>query len=247
MQVFPIKPRQWISLGLILASAFVTRSAEPVRKAVPAPPQMPAFPLATNTLPFEKEILAFEAADRTNPPPTGGTLFIGSSSIRLWKTLAEDFPGQRLLNRGFGGSQIIDSVRYLRRIVLPYKPKLIVMYAGGNDINGGKTPERVFVDYLRFVTNVQAALPETRIAYIAIAPNPARWSQVEQVRTANKLIEAHTRTDARLAFIDVFSKMLGADGQPRPDIFVADRLHMNAEGYKLWRGIVGPVLERWPK
>ena len=201
----------------------------------------------TNALPFEKEILAYETADRTNAPAAGGMLFIGSSSIRLWKTLAADFPKLPVFNRGFGGSQIIDSVRYAERIVLPYQPSLVVLYAGGNDINAGKTPEQVFADYRAFIGKVHAALPATRIAYISFAPNPARWTQVERVRTANKLIEAHTRTDARLAFIDVYSKMLGDDGQPRPEIFVADRLHMNAEGYKLWRGIVGPVLERWPK
>ena len=212
---------------------------------LPPTPSLPA--LATNALPFEKEILAFEAADATNPPPPGAVLFIGSSSIRLWKTLAADFPNQRVLNRGFGGSQIIDSVRYAKRVVIPYKPRLIILYAGGNDINAGKTPEQVFTDYQRFVTRVRADLPETRIAYVSIAPNPARWAQVDRVRAANSLIEAHTRTDARLAFIDVFPKMLGANGEPLPDIYVADRLHMNPKGYEIWRGLVGPVLDRWPK
>lgn len=235
---------------LSLMAVIGTRAAESSGKArtLPTlPPQQTPAGSATNALPFEKEILAFEAADATNPPAPGAVLFIGSSSIRLWKTLAEDFPKQRVLNRGFGGSQIIDSVRYARRIVIPYKPRLIVLYAGGNDINGGKTPDEVFTDYQRFVARVHAELPETPIAYISIAPNPARWEQVNRVRAANALIKAHTRTDARLAYIDVFQKMLGANGEPRPDIYVADRLHMNAEGYKIWRGIVGPVLERWPQ
>jgi len=201
----------------------------------------------TNAAPFEKEILAFEAADKTNPPPPGANLFIGSSSIRLWTSLAEHFPKHRVVNRGFGGSQIIDSVRYAKRIVLPYKPQLIVLYAGGNDINAGKTPEQVAADYRAFVKTVHDALSATRIAYVSIAPNPARWAQVDRVRAANSLIEAQTRTDERLAFIDVFPKMLGEAGQPRPEIYVADRLHMNPKGYELWRGIVGPVLDRWPK
>lgn len=206
--------------------------------------QPTASPPALSNTPFEKEILAFETADRTNPPPTSAVLFIGSSSIRLWKTLAGDFPRHRVLNRGFGGSQIADSIRYAPRIVLPYRPRLIVLYAGGNDINGGKSPEQVFADYRTFVKTVHAALPETRIAYISIAPNPARWAQVERVRAANALIESHSKMDPRLMFINVFPKMLGPDGMPRPDIFVADRLHMNAEGYKLWTGIVGPFLEK---
>ena len=193
---------------------------------------------ATNAAPFEKEILAFEAADKTNPPPTGATLFIGSSSIRLWTTLAEDFQQHRVINRGFGGSKIIDSVRCAKRIVLPYKPQLVVLYAGGNDLNGGTTPEQVAADYRAFVKTVHDALPATRIAYISIAPNPARWAQVDRVRAANSQIEAHTRTDERLAFIDVFPKMLGEDGQPRPEIFSADRLHMNERGYELWTRLV---------
>jgi len=201
----------------------------------------------TNAAPFEKDILAFEAADKTNPPLAGAALFIGSSSIRLWTTLAQDFPQHRVINRGFGGSQIIDSVRYAKRIVLPYKPHLVVLYAGGNDINAGKTPEQVAADYRAFVKTVHDTLPATRIAYISIAPNPARWAQADRVRAANSLIEAHTRNDARLVFINVFPKVLGEDGQPRPEIFGADRLHMNPKGYELWRGIVGPVLDRWPK
>ncbi len=197
----------------------------------------------TAALPFAKEIEAFEAGDKTNPPPTGAILFIGSSSIRLWTTLAKDFPQHRVINHGFGGSQIIDSVNYAERIVLPYKPRLIVLYAGGNDINAGKTPEQVFTDYRAFVKKVHTTLPKTRIDYISIAPNPARWAQVEKVKAANQLIEAHTKTDDRLTFINVFPKMLGEDGQPRPEIYVDDRLHMNAKGYELWKGIVGPYLE----
>jgi len=193
--------------------------------------------------PFAKEIEVFEAADHTNPPPAGAILFLGSSSIRLWTTLAADFPKHRVLNRGFGGSQIIDSVNYAERIVLPYKPRLIVLYAGGNDINAGKTPEQVLADYLVFEKKVHATLPKTSIDYISIAPNPARWAQVEKVKSANHLIEAHAKTHPRLGYIDAFSKMLGTDGQPLPDIYVADRLHMNAKGYALWKGIVGPYLD----
>jgi len=196
----------------------------------------------TNAQPFAADIAAFEASDKTNPPPSGAILFIGSSSIRLWKSLAQDFPAHKVINRGFGGSQIIDSVNYAERIVLPYQPRLIVLYAGGNDINGGKTPEQVFADYRSFVTKVHAALPRTKIAYISIAPNPARWVQVERVKAANQLIEAHTKTDPQLTFINVFPKMLGEDGQPKPDIYVADRLHMNEKGYALWKEIVAPYL-----
>ncbi|HTD86539.1 MAG TPA: SGNH/GDSL hydrolase family protein [Candidatus Binatia bacterium] len=187
---------------------------------------------------FEGEILAFEASDRTNPPPKRAAVFVGSSSIRLWKTLAQDFPKQHVINRGFGGSEISDSVNYARRIVIPYQPRLVVMYAGGNDIHNGKTPERVFADFTNFVTTVHAALPRTRIAYISIAPNPARWVEVDKVRAANGLIADYVRRQRNMQFIDVFPHMLGADGQPRPEIYGPDRLHMNEHGYVLWRDIV---------
>lgn len=215
--------------------------------AAPAAPAPAAADAPARTLPFEKEILAYEAADRTNPPPRGAILFIGSSSIRLWKTLAADFPRHAVINRGFGGSQIADSVRYTPRLVLPHRPRLVVLYAGGNDINAGKTPEQVLADYRAFVQGIHAALPDTRIACISIAPNPARWKQVERVRAANALLEAQTRTDPRLRFINVFPHMLGPDGLPQPDIFVQDRLHMNAAGYQIWTRVVAPFLDVGPK
>lgn len=195
---------------------------------------------------WEPEIAAFEAADAISPPRQGAVLFIGSSSIRLWKTLAQDFPEVGTINRGFGGSQVPDATRFVPRIVLPYRPRLIVMYSGGNDINAGRSPEQVAADVATFVKTVHASLPETRIAYIAIAGNPARWAQVERVKQANALVAAAMKADPRLAFIDVFPAMLGPDGQPKPDIFVADRLHMNREGYRIWTRVVGPWLDPGP-
>ena len=193
---------------------------------------------------WEKDIQQFEASDQTNPPPQKAILFIGSSSIRLWKTLAQDFPNRKVINRGFGGSQIEDSVYFFDRIVKPYKPRMIVMYAGGNDINAGKTPEDVFGAFTNFVGKARQALPKTRVAYISIAPNPSRWSQVEQVKAANKLIEDFTKKDSKLAFINVFSAMLGEDGKPKPDIFLKDNLHMNAKGYAIWVPIVRTYLKK---
>jgi len=199
--------------------------------------------LGQTTNRWDKAIAAFETQDRTNPPPKGAILFIGSSSIRLWKTLAEDLPDHEVINRGFGGSQIEDSIHFVDRMVVPYQPKRIVMYAGGNDINGGKTPEQVASDFKAFVARVHAKLPSTRIAYISIAGNPARWAQVERVKAANGLIREFTTTDKRLSFIDVFPHMLGKDGMPLPDIFVDDRLHMNEKGYAIWKRVVGAALK----
>lgn len=195
-----------------------------------------------DTAKWEPEIQAFERGDKTNPPPRNAILFIGSSSIRMWTNVARDFPDHHVINRGFGGSEISDSVAFAERIVLPYRPRMIVFYAGGNDLNAGKMPAEVFGDFQDFVKKVHAKLPATRIAYISSAPNPARWAQVEKVRELNRLVQNFAKADSRLAFIDVFSKMLGDDGQPRPEIFLEDRLHMNARGYELWTRIVKPFL-----
>jgi hypothetical protein len=192
--------------------------------------------------PFETEIRAFEASDRTNPPPAGAVLFLGSSSIRLWTSLASDFTEFQVINRGFGGSQISDSISYADSIVFPYKPRAIVFYAGANDINAGKSPETVLGDFKVFAHTVHRKLPDTRLFFISIAANPARWSQVNRVREANRLVEEFTRHDSRLEFIDVFSQMIGEDGKPRPEIFSADQLHMNAQGYALWKRVVGEKL-----
>ncbi|MEA3211349.1 MAG: hypothetical protein QOE70_4406 [Chthoniobacter sp.] len=201
-----------------------------------------AEPPPPNFAKWEKEIAAFESADRENPPPQHATVFVGSSSIRLWSTLEQDFPEHRVINRGFGGSELGDSAHFADRIVLPYHPRCVVVYAGGNDINNGRTPEEVFQRFQDLVTKVRAGLPEADIAFISIAGNPARWAQVEKVKKANALIEAFIKDQAHLKFINVFPAMLGDDGLPLPGIFRADRLHMNAEGYQIWTRLVRPFL-----
>ena len=187
---------------------------------------------------WEKAIEAFEAADKTNPPPSGAILFIGSSTIVRWKTLAEDFPGQQVINRGFGGSQITDSVCYADRIVIPYKPRLIVLRAGGNDLHAGKTPEQVLADFKAFVEKVRAKLPETRIAYLTINATPSRWADAEREKKANELIKDYVAAGKNLDYIDTSAATLGPDGKPREELFVKDRLHFNDEGYQVLVPIV---------
>jgi lysophospholipase L1-like esterase len=193
--------------------------------------------------PWEGDIRAFEAADKECPPPQGAILFIGSSGIRLWKTLAQDFPEYQVINRGFGGSQIADSVHYADRIVFPYKPRLIVLRAGGNDIAAGKTPEQVADDFRAFVEKVRAKLPETRICYMAFNQTPARWQNAGKEKRLNRLIKDYIESHENLDYIDAASLMLGSDGKPRPELLVKDRLHCSAAGYKLWTAIVRPYLK----
>jgi len=193
--------------------------------------------------PFEPEIRAFEVEDRSLPKGRARIVFIGSSSIRLWNGLASDFPAHHVVNRGFGGSQIADSVRYAERILMPHKPPLVVMYAGSNDIDAGKPPATVAADFTAFAAKVWEQSSATAIAFISIAPNPARWVQVDRVRAANRLIAAYCATDKRLTFIDVFPKMLGDDGRPRPELYQPDGLHMTRQGYLIWIPLVRGVLD----
>jgi lysophospholipase L1-like esterase len=201
------------------------------------------YDVVTSAIKWQKEILAFAKQDAEKAPPANPIVFTGSSSIRMWKTLAEDFPGLPVMNRGFGGSEVFDSFNYAHLTVLQYLPRHIVMYAGGNDINAGKTPQRVLADFKSFVARVHAALPECRISYISNAPNPKRWALIEQMRECSRLIEEFTKTDMRLQFINVYPHMLGPDGMPKPDIFLKDQLHMNEKGYAIWKEVIGPRLK----
>lgn len=190
---------------------------------------------------WEKTIQAFEQKDAENPPPKGEIVFVGSSSIRMWKT-DQDFPGLTVINRGFGGSQTADSVEFAHRIVLPYEPRIVVLYAGDNDIAAGKAPEEVFEDTKAFFQLVHEALPKTRIAYVAIKPSILRWNLVDKMRAANLLIREYTETDNRLEFVDIDKPMLGEDGKPREELFIQDGLHLSRAGYDLWNSVIRPYL-----
>jgi lysophospholipase L1-like esterase len=182
---------------------------------------------------WERTIRAFETADSQSPPPPGAVLFVGSSSIRLWKTLPHDFPQYRVINRGFGGSQIADCTYFADRIVIPYQPSAIILHAGSNDLAAGKTPKRVFADFTEFVEKVRSALPATPIAFLSINPTPARWALAEKQKETNRLIRNYMAGKKGLAFIDLWEALLGPDGRPRADLHIADHLHPNAAGYKI--------------
>lgn len=184
------------------------------------------------TEPFGEEIAAFEKSDRERMPPSGAVLFIGSSTIRGWRSLAADFPQYEVINRGFGGSFIEHSTRYADRIIIGYKPALIVFYAGGNDLAfGNMTPEKVAADYRLLVEKVHRSLPRTRFAYISIMPNPARQNIDDKRRRANELIEAYSKQDRRLSYIDADRPVLTPSGGLRPELYIEDGLHLNAAGY----------------
>jgi lysophospholipase L1-like esterase len=159
----------------------------------------------------------------------------------MWK-LDKSFPGETVLNRGFGGSHLIDSVELAPRLVLKHQPRLVVLYAGDNDLGSGKTPEKVLADFKAFVAVVHKELPKTRIAYISVKPSIARWKLVDKIKQFNALVQAECKSDERLVFLDVFTPMLGEDGKPRPELFIKDGLHMNEKGYEIWAGLVKPIM-----
>jgi lysophospholipase L1-like esterase len=190
---------------------------------------------------WEKSIEAFERQDQERPPPKNGVVFVGSSSIRFWD-LRKSFPDLDAINRGFGGSELADSVHYVPRIVVKYQPRLVILYAGDNDLGAGKSPEKVFADFKDFVNAVHTPLPRTKIAFISIKPSILRWKIVDRMRKANALIEEYCKQNQGLVFIDVSTPMLGADGKPRRELFRNDGLHLNDKGYELWASLVKPVI-----
>lgn len=189
---------------------------------------------------WEKEVAAYEASDRQ--PPKGGILFIGSSTIRLWKTLAEDFPEHKVINRGFGGTEIVDATHFADRLIFPHEPKQIFLRAGGNDIHAGRIPKEVAYDFAEFVRVVHARLPNTEILYVSVSPAPARWGESDKYRELNRLIREMALDMPRVGFVDAFDLSLTPDGKARPELFVKDRLHFSPEGYKLLAERVRPFL-----
>lgn len=228
-------------LLLTFASALLLLAGSGCKSTPAAAVVLPPL-AATNK--WAKELLSFEAREATNPPPKNPIIFTGSSSFRLWTNVTTDFPGLGIVNTGFGGSQLSDVREHFERVILKYQPRQVVIYCGGNDLNAKKSVSQVVADLKEVVGRIHRELPKCRVAYVSIALNPARWAQREQVIAANAEIEKFMAADSRRRFIDVTPAMLGADGLPKPEIFVADRLHMNRKGYELWAPVIRPYLIR---
>ncbi len=231
-----------LALAVLVVTAGQQLAAQQPAVQQPAGQQPAADGGRNNPDRFEAEIRKYEEADRTNPPAPGSIVFIGSSSIRRWQALGEDFPGLPVLNRGFGGSEYPDLVRYAERLVAPVKPKMVVFYAGDNDVSRGRTPEQIEADIRELAGKVHRALPQTRIVFMSIKPSLSRWKYVEQMRQANERMRKFVAEDPRRIYVDVFTPMLGADGQPRPELYVEDGLHLTRVGERLWASILEPVL-----
>jgi lysophospholipase L1-like esterase len=207
-------------------------------RGLAAEPQTPAH---DSQAIWENDIQAFEQWDRKNSFPANAVLFVGSSTIRLWMT-SECFSDLPVINRGFGGSQIAQITPYVHRIVLPYRPRAIVFYAGDNDIAAGKSPQVVADDFREFVRRVREKLTDTPIYFLSIKPSPSRWSMWKDASQANTLIRDFCQTHAELHFVDMSGCLLQENGSPNPAYFQPDKLHLNEQGYKLWTQKLAPLL-----
>ena len=190
---------------------------------------------------WERFVAAYDEADLASPPLKHQIVFVGSSTIHRWD-VASYFPDLKIINRGIDGTELSDAVKYVDRLVLRYEPRLVVLYAGDNDIGAGKLSEQVSVDFEQFVRAVHTKLLETRILYIGIKPSPLRWLQVDRMRLANQVIRTICERDDRLAFLDFDNLKLGWDEKPRRDLYVDDGLHLSPKGYHLWSTVLRPYL-----
>ncbi len=226
-----------IRLALLLAPTWfavtLALAAGPIGRAAPTPPSSR----------WNESIAAFAAADLRQNVPAGGVLFIGSSSIRLWDDLETQFSALPVvIKRGFGGAKLSDCVYYLDRLVIPHRPRLVLVYAGENDLAEGETADGVLRQFTALVEGVHAVLPQTRIAFISIKPSPARVRLMPEIRRANALVNQYVATAPNTDFVDVFTPMLDGEGKPRRELFRADALHLNAKGYALWKAVIAPHL-----
>ena len=207
------------------------------------------FSLRAQELPdptrFESSIEAFERADAADPVDQDVILFVGSSSVVMWKTLEEDLAGHHVLNRGFGGSNFNDLIHYADRVIYPYAPKAVFVYEGDNDIGIGATPKQVYRDAKKLRKMIAKALgKDVPVVFISPKPSVARWAMRASYEEANEKLAAYADKKPHTYFADVWTPALGPDGSVRPDIFVEDNLHMNAKGYDIWEATIGPIVDQ---
>lgn len=192
---------------------------------------------------FEAEIEQFRSWDEKNSIPADPILFVGSSSIRFWKT-AEAFPEFDVINRGFGGSHISDVQHYYDSVVGSYDPELIVFYEGDNDIAAGKSVDQVLGDYKQLIEHILADKPEVHFVYVPIKPSSSRWDYWPKMKETNQLIKKYNNQHDRLHYVDLATPVLNGEGTPDDSLFRDDLLHLNEGGYEKWNKVLRPVLEK---
>lgn len=194
--------------------------------------------------PYWNDIQAFKKLDSAAFPGTGKILFVGSSSFTKWKDVQDYFPDYPIINRGFGGSILLDVIRYENDVIFPYQPKQIVIYCGENDIanDSSVTGKMVFERFRQLFTDIRTKLPGEPVIYISMKPSPSRWHMRERVMDGNKRIKKFLKRKRHAVFVSVWNDMLGPTGEPITELFIEDKLHMNAKGYAIWQKLLEPYL-----
>ena len=187
---------------------------------------------------YEAEVRQLEAKLKALPAASDRVVFYGSSSIRLWTTLAQDFPQINTLNIGFGGSTLAACAWFFERLVLPTTPKSLVFYAGDNDLGDGRHPEEVYLFFCSFAEKMRRSLPDVPVSFLSIKISPARWNMVDQIRYANQLIANEIGKQVGYQYIDMTTPLLGTDGQPCRKFFETDGLHLSQAGYRVWQQVI---------
>ncbi|MFN9471111.1 SGNH/GDSL hydrolase family protein [Acidovorax sp.] len=247
MKKFPrlSKLARRLALSGLLVSGSAAVHPAPAVGAGLAPGHKTTQSSASHYARWQASMDAFAASDKAQAPAEGGVLFVGSSTIRLWAQLPQDFRDVPvLINRGFGGSTMADCQYFVKQLVLQSRPRQVFVYAGDNDLAEGRSPQQVLESFEGFVAAVRAELPDTRIAYISIKPSPLRAELMPRAREANALLAEYVRTLPNSDYIDIFTPMLGMDGAPRAELFGPDRLHMSDAGYRLWRSVIADYVGR---
>ncbi|MEK6783266.1 MAG: SGNH/GDSL hydrolase family protein [Bacteroidota bacterium] len=198
---------------------------------------------AQDSLRFQKEVIKLIAGDSAvNKKDV--ILFTGSSSIRLWASLKKDFPNRNVINRGFGGSEMTDLVNYVDKLIVPYHPNQIFIYEGDNDLGVGKSPEEILVQADKLLLLIREKLPrKTQILFISPKPSLLRWKLKDKYQDYNQKLEAWTKQQKNVTFVDVWTPMLEPDGNVKQDLFLEDSLHMNRKGYDIWAKVIGPYIK----
>jgi len=223
-------------LGLLFAvTPGETAGAQTVPAATVPPP-------AAGPARFEKVVAAYEAADQVSRPPAGAILLAGDSQFYRWKTVQEDLPEYTIVNRGVDSFQLSDLIYFSDRLVRPFKPRLIVLHVGGNDVHNGKSPAQILADFKELVTKIRRDQPVVPIAFTSITPSPGRWDEAATRIAANRLVKNYVATQKHLLYIDLWDAFLCPDGKPREDLYGEDRIHPNHDGYLMRVRIMRPVL-----
>lgn len=198
--------------------------------------------VAQDARPFWSEIEAFQKQDSLAMPAKNGIVFVGSSSIRMWKDAEQTFKKYQVINRGFGGSTLAEAITYLDYLVFPYEPRQVVIYSGENDVAGGVSATETFQRFKTLVTKIRAKQAELPLVYLSMKESPSRKQHRDTLLKANNMIKDYMSTLSKAVYVDVNAKMLDKDGSTRPELFREDMLHMKKEGYDIWKKALQPHL-----